>query len=189
MSLFLNTKGNSKAVITVLLICIVFVLVLIFSNLYLIIFHNSGASKDSVDISFENSNSPENNSINENMEFISKAIICGDSENKHIRSFVNSSGNPDLYGIKFIVKDKNGLDHTYINNTREALPFGGSVKRIDVTYLELNLDPSLNVTNLKGALIFKDTFGNDVIGSSISEVSVCYSSCNDCSSSCELVCP
>lgn len=182
----LNREGNSKVVVIALWVCIILVLILIFSNIYYITLRdnpNPGTTETLHEVSNEN------NSFDATINFVSNVILCGSGENRYITSTVNSSGNSDLYGIKFIVTDNKGADHNYINDTREALPFGSSAKKIDTYYSQFNLESSLNITQVRAVLTFKDILGNNVFGSSTPQVNVCYSSCNDCTASCEIICP
>ncbi|VVB78226.1 Uncharacterised protein [uncultured archaeon] len=130
-------------------------------------------------------------SVNNNLvEFNSKAIICGEGNNRHIRSFVKEiSPTQDLVGIKFILKDSNGKIYSYINNDSSILPDStGGTKRIDIDYLSAGINPSSDITSLDVFLLIKDSDGKQVFIKNSQIIDVCYSSCDECSLSCDFIC-
>ena len=168
-----SKHSNSKIITAVLLICILIVLIIIIGNLYFI-FNSPGNSSDANGL---------------NIEFNSKSLICGNGSDKHIRTFVTGIlGNNDLIGIKFIAKD-NSKVYSYIENSSSALLSSGEgVKRIDISYSQLGVDPSENIISLESIPLLNDSGGKQVFGKSSKSPDVCYSSCNDCSVSCEFIC-
>jgi hypothetical protein len=179
-----SKKAHSKIIITVLLVCIVLISLVLVINFYFI-FGNVPKNVSS-DIIFNVSSS-----INfTHVDFISKSIICGNESSKHIRTFIRETfGNESLIGIKFIVKDKNGKNYSYIVDNSSILPnFQIREKRIDLVYSKLGINSSENITGLQAIPIFNGFDGKQIFGEVFLSPEVCYSSCNDCSVSCELIC-
>ncbi len=173
----LNSKhSHSKTVTAVLLICIFIVLIIIGGNLYFI-FNQSRT--ESVSSNFTTK-----------VDFESKSIICGNGSDKHIRTFVKKiSGTGDLTGIKFIIQDENGKSYSYVNEDSSSIPVSESaVTRIDVIYSQAKISPFVNIVSIKAFPMFRDDKGKQVFGISSKSPGVCYSSCNDCSVSCDLIC-
>lgn len=171
-----SKHANSKIITIVLLICIAIVLIIIAGNLYFIFKSSS-----------ENFSSDVNGT---RIEFSSKSIICGNESDKHIRTFVREvQGDGEVVGIKFIAKNDNGKSYSYAQNSSSALlGSGGGVRRIDVVYSQLRANPSENIIQLEVVPLLKDANGKQVFGKSSKSPDVCYSSCNDCSVSCNLIC-
>jgi hypothetical protein len=186
-----NSKGPQFKSITILLIVsIILVFLAIVINFYFMFSNSHNIPKAPQNVSLD---MPLNVSLDLNLtqvKFSSKSIICGSDNNKHIRSFIlQIPRNGYLAGIKFIAKDSNGKDYSYLNDNSSAFINSElGEKRVDIFYSQLGVDSSEKIVQLKAVPVINGPDGKQVLGETFLSSEVCYSSCNDCSLSCELIC-
>jgi hypothetical protein len=186
----INSKhSESRVIIMVLLSGIALVLFALVINLYFIF--NNVSKNDFSDMSSEIRPLPSFLDSNfTQVKFSLKSIICGNGDSKYIRTFVSEiAGNGNLIGIKFIAKDKNGKEYSYTNYDLSALPnFQSRERTIDVMYSQLGVNSAENIVLLEATPILRGLDGKETFGDATLSPEVCYSSCNDCTTSCELIC-
>ncbi|VVB78224.1 Uncharacterised protein [uncultured archaeon] len=175
-----SKKANSRLILIILMAGILIVLIAIIINLYFMLSSNSPNPDSSLSSQLNNTR----------IEFDSNSVICGNAGDKHIRTFVKEIFEENsLIGIKYNIKDNSGKSYSYVVNDSNILPdYSGGVKRVDIIFSQAGMDVSLNITGVEAVPILKNSNGEETLGANSKSPMVCFSSCNDCSFSCDLIC-